>query len=102
MKSLRLWGQSDQRRVAGGCAPEFFTLRTVKNRELRAFAKGLRLWFRCPSFWLRSLSERTTDLGVRQGSQSSFVHLLTLANVSVLHEDVHAAGLASFWQDVMH
>ena len=30
------------------------------------------------------------------GSQSSFVHLLTLVNVSVLHEDVHAAGLASF------
>ena len=45
---------------------------------------------------VRSLSERTTDLGVRQGSQSSFVHLLTLVNVSVLHEDVHAAGLASF------
>ena len=99
MKSLRLWGQSDQRRVAGGRAPGLFHF---TNRESRAFAKGLRLWFRCPSFWLRSLSERTTDLGVRQGSQSSFVHLLTLANVSVLHEDVHAAGLASFWQDVMH
>jgi hypothetical protein len=30
------------------------------------------------------------------------VHLLTLANVSVLHEDVQAAGLVSFWQELMH